>query len=349
LYTALEGGFPPERIYFHGNNKSLAELELALEHRVGCIVIDNFPEIEMVDQLAAQIGHKQEVMLRITPGVDTDTHAFIQTGQMDSKFGFTLGQGVLAVRRVLEKENLLLRGLHCHIGSQIFNLDSYGLALEIMFNLLLELREKLGWTASELDMGGGLGIRYQREDQPVTPEDYIAYLGKAARQLAAKMGLTLPRISVEPGRSIIGPAGITLYTIGSIKELPGIRKYVAVDGGMVDNPRVALYGAIYEGVVANKAGESSREVVSIAGKCCESGDMLIWDLEVPPVEQGDLLAVFATGAYNYSMASNYNRLPRPAGVFVYQGRSDLVIRRENYADLVSHDVLPDRFRVAKRG
>ncbi|NLM95384.1 MAG: diaminopimelate decarboxylase [Firmicutes bacterium] len=344
LYTALAADFPRERIYFHGNNKSREELVMALQAGIGCIVVDNSFELEILDRLCEKLGRQVDILLRVTPGVEAHTHTYIQTGQLDSKFGFPLAQGIAreAVRTALEARNLNLRGLHCHIGSQIFELESFGVTIGILYHFLKEIRDELGWTAAELNLGGGLGIKYSRDDSPISPEEYIAYLVESVRENAAMCRLDLPLISVEPGRSIVGEAGTTLYRVGAVKELPGIRKYITVDGGMGDNPRVALYQAVYEAMVANKADKQKTQLVSVAGKCCESGDMLIWDLEAPEVAPGDILAVFCTGAYTYSMASNYNRLPRPAVVFVSQGSADLVVRRETYATLIANDVIPFR-------
>lgn len=350
LYTALAADFPPERIYFHGNNKSRNELQLAVEHEVGCIVVDNFYELEMLQELAASAQQTVDILLRITPGVEAHTHSYIQTGQLDSKFGFGLasGQALAAVQRAAELSNLQLRGVHCHIGSQIFDLTCFEVAVGLMIRFMTDVREKLGMTLKELDLGGGLGIRYKTTDRPPHPEEYARIIGAAVKRHCQTNDFPIPKVMVEPGRSIVGEAGTTLYTIGSIKDIPQIRRYVAIDGGMGDNPRVALYQAEYEGIIANKANVMSQETVTIAGKCCESGDMLIRDIKLPPVEPGDILAVFSTGAYNYSMASNYNRLPRPAMITVYQGESEIIVKRESYADLIRNDRLPRRLAPKKQ-
>lgn len=342
LYTALAAEFPPEKIYFHGNNKSREELEMALEAGVHRIVVDNFSEIRLLAAITEKQRRPAEILLRITPGVEAHTHEYIQTGQLDSKFGFSLagGQALEAVKAVLAQPLLRLHGFHCHIGSQIFALTSYRVAVNLMLDFIKEIKEKIGYLAQELDLGGGLGIRYNRHDPKVSINQYAALIGKAVSEGCRERNLPLPRIIVEPGRSIVGEAGTTLYTVGSSKEVPGIRRYIAVDGGMADNPRVALYQAVYEGVVANKCHLSAREVVSVAGRCCESGDMLIWDAELAPVEEGDILAVFCTGAYNYTMSSNYNRLPRPAVVLVKDGEAHVIVRRETYEDLLRNDVIP---------
>lgn len=343
LYTALQAGFPPERIFFHGNNKSPREIEEALAAGVHRFIVDNFYELELLDALATD---PVDVLLRVTPGVEAHTHSYIRTGQQDSKFGFDLAVAPEAVAKAQAAKALRLRGFHCHIGSQIFDLSSYDAAVEAMFSFLASVRDRFGYVAAELNMGGGLGIHYVEGDVSMDPEAFAARLGESVRREAERLGYPLPLLMVEPGRSIVGEAGTTLYTLGSVKEIPGVRTYVAVDGGMADNPRVALYQAKYEAIVANKAAQPLRRTVSVAGKCCESGDMLIWDLEVPEIEAGDLLAVFATGAYTYSMASNYNRLPRPAAVLVSEGRADLIVSRESYDDLVRNDRIPER--LAKR-
>lgn len=340
LFTALAAEFPRELIYFHGNNKSPEEIDFALEARIGCFVVDNLWELELLNEKARKHNWKAPVLLRITPGVEAHTHVYVQTGQLDSKFGFGLAKGVAieAVRQAASLEYIDWRGLHCHIGSQILELDCYGVAVELMFDFMAQIKRDLGKEIRELDLGGGLGIRYTATDKPKTPREYAQVLAASVADAARRHKLSIPKICVEPGRSIAGPAGTTLYTIGSIKEIPGIRTYVAIDGGMSDNPRVALYDAKYEGIVANKGDQAPQQVVSVAGKCCESGDMLIWDLPVPHIVPGDLLAVFATGAYTFSMASNYNRLLRPPVVLVNNGSHRLMVKGQSYEDLITHDL-----------
>ncbi|MHB1418582.1 MAG: diaminopimelate decarboxylase [Bacillota bacterium] len=349
LYTALQAGFPTSRIYFHGNNKSIEELTMALETKVGQIVVDNEYELLMLNDLAGQRGVQPNILLRITPGIEAHTHDYIKTGQIDSKFGFTLpnGQAMAMVKKAIALPNLHLKGLHCHIGSQIFEMDSYAHAARVMINLINEVFRETGALMAELNLGGGFGIYYNTGDAPSTIDCYADIVMEAIREQSEKHQIPVPRVVVEPGRSVIGQAGTTLYTIGSVKNIPGVRKYVAVDGGMTDNIRPALYQASYEALVANKANVSAAEVVSITGKCCESGDMLIWDISLPPVEPGDLLAISCTGAYGYTMSSNYNRIGRPAVVLVANGQADLILRRENYQDLVRNDVVPDRLRKKK--
>ncbi|WP_126427414.1 diaminopimelate decarboxylase [Brevibacillus marinus] len=343
LYTALKAGYPAERIHFHGNNKSPEELAMALEAGIGCFVADNFYELEMLNLLAKERGKTAVVLLRITPGVEAHTHEYIATGQQDSKFGLDIqsGQALKAVRRCLQAEALELLGVHCHIGSQIFETEGFVAAVVQVAQFLQTVREECGYTARVVNLGGGYGIRYVEGDTPRTPAHYINAITQAVRTEFAQRQLPFPELWIEPGRSIVGEAGTTLYRIGSVKEIPNVRKYVAVDGGMTDNLRPALYQARYEAGLANRMNEQPGEIVSIAGKCCESGDMLIWDIALPPVQSGDILAVPCTGAYGYAMASNYNRIPRPAVVFVRDGQARLVVERETLDDLVRLDRIAD--------
>lgn len=344
LYTALRAGFPPESIHFHGNNKTPFELEMALDAGIGLFIVDNFTELEMLDRLAGEKGKRPRILLRVTPGVEVSTHQYIQTGQEDSRFGFGLsgGQAVRAVKEALQARHLVLEGFHCHIGSQIFGTGGYRLAVGKVAALAKEARERFGYLPRIFNVGGGFGIRYVEKDRPIPPEAFVEAIADAVRK--SFDGLPLPEIWVEPGRSIVGEAGTTLYTVGTVKDVPGIRKYVSVDGGMTDNLRPALYQARYEAMLANRALEDPTETVTIAGKCCESGDVLIWDLKLPPVRTGDILAVSCTGAYTYSMANNYNRNRRPAVVFVRNGEADLVVERETLEDLVGKDRIPGRMR-----
>ena len=351
LYTARAAGFPMERVYFHGNNKYPDELRFAIEAGIHRVVVDNTYELDLLNQLAGAAGVRMGVLLRITPGIEAHTHTYIQTGQIDSKFGFGLtgGAALQAAERALAAPHLELAGFHCHIGSQIFDVSSFEAAGRVMFGFLDELRSRTGFVARELNLGGGLGVRYVEGDLSMDPAAYAERLGAFVRAEAEARRYPPPRILVEPGRSIVGEAGTTLYTLGSSKVIPGVRTYVAVDGGMGDNPRVALYKARYEAVVANRPTAPATQVVSIAGKCCESGDMLIWDLPVPDWSPGDILAVFTTGAYNYAMASNYNRLPRPAMVLVADGRADVIVERERYEDLIRLDRIPPRLAARADG
>lgn len=350
LYTALKAGFPPEKIYFHGNNKSKEELIMALENNIGRIIVDNWHELNMLNDLAKNMDKVPNIYIRVSPGVEAHTHQYVKTGQIDSKFGFPLfnGDAMRAIEYALNLENVNIVGLHSHIGSQIFDAESYKAEIEIMMNFLKLIKEFLGWEVGELDLGGGFGITYVEEDDPQPIEQIAQEIMQAVKKYSIALNLKMPNIIVEPGRSIIGNAGTTLYTIGAIKDIPGVRKYVTVDGGMSDNIRTALYGAKYDAIVANKAKNIKSEKVSIAGKLCESGDMLIWDITLPEVEEGDILAVLSTGAYNYSMASNYNRLPRPAAVLVSNSQAELIVARETYEDLIRNDIIPERLSNEKR-
>lgn len=339
LYTALQAGYPAEKIHFHGNNKTIEEIEEALNAKIGCFVVDNFFELEVLQALAEQRNEEVSILLRVTPGVEAHTHEYVMTGQEDSKFGFDImsGQANEAVEVSLNSNNLKLLGVHSHIGSQIFEPDGFVHAINVLMSFLNGLKNDLGFTAEILNVGGGFGIRYTSEDEPLAVAIHIEKITTIIKQQCEELDYKLPELWLEPGRSIVGEAGTTLYTIGSTKTLPSIRKYVSVDGGMTDNIRPALYGSKYEAMLANRANDENKEVVSIAGKCCESGDMLIWDCNLPVVQNNDLLAVSCTGAYGYSMANNYNRIRRPAVVFVKDGVSREVVRRETYEDLVRND------------
>lgn len=346
LYTALKAGFPAERIHFHGNNKTPYEIEMALDAGIGCFVADNFVELQLLSHIAGEKRQKANVLLRITPGVEAHTHEYISTGQEDSKFGFDLGNGAAfeAVKTALALPNLKLLGVHSHIGSQIFEVDGFKLAVEKVADFAVRVRDELDATFSVINLGGGFGIRYVEGDTPLAVAEYVKAITDAIKERFGAAAYPLPEIWTEPGRSIVGDAGTTLYTVGTQKDIPGVRKYVAVDGGMTDNPRPALYESKYEAMLANRATEPETELVSIAGKCCESGDMLIWDVRLPVVQSGDLLAVACTGAYNYAMASNYNRIRRPAVVFVKDGEADVVVNRETYENLIGNDTIPERLR-----
>lgn len=346
LHTALKAGFPVGRIHFHGNNKTPDEIEMAIDAEIGCFVVDNFVELEMLNAIAGGKGRRVNVLLRVTPGVEAHTHEYISTGQTDSKFGFDIGNGSAfeAVRQASQLPHIELLGVHSHIGSQIFEVEGFRMAVEKVAAFARNVYAELHVAMKVVNLGGGFGIRYVDGDTPLPVSQYVKAITDAVKQHFAGVGESLPEIWVEPGRSIVGDAGTTLYTVGTMKDIPGVRKYVAVDGGMTDNPRPALYESRYEALLANRAGEPNEEVVSIAGKCCESGDMLIWDVELPKVSSGDLLAVSCTGAYNYAMASNYNRIRRPGVVFVHNGEADIVVKRESFDDIVGNDVVPERLR-----
>ncbi|WP_100372601.1 diaminopimelate decarboxylase [Bacillus sp. FJAT-45037] len=340
LYTAIQAGMPMERVHFHGNNKSMSELEMAVEARIGCVVVDNFYELKQLGRICSKQNVKMDILLRITPGVEAHTHDYISTGQEDSKFGFDLESGQVdeAIHLAQEDIHLNLLGIHSHIGSQIFETSGFVMAVEKMFEYIEKWRNELHFTPSVLNLGGGFGIRYIEGDTPLPVGEYVGKMVQVIKEKAATHEIEIPEIWIEPGRSLVGDAGTTLYTIGSNKDIPNVRHYLSVDGGMSDNLRPALYQAEYEGILANRAKEEATETFSIAGKCCESGDMLIWDLPLPKANHEDILAVFCTGAYGYSMANNYNRIPRPPVVFVEKGEEELVIKRESYEDLVRLDL-----------
>lgn len=340
LYTALSVGFPPEKLCFHGNNKTDHELSYALENGVGRIIVDNIYELERLDRLAEKTGRTANIMYRIKPGIDAHTHNFIMTGQIDSKFGFALetGEAYEAVKKAIDCSHINLVGLHCHIGSQIFDIDPFVKAAEVMLTFIAKIKDELGFEVKELNLGGGFGIRYTEEDAPVGYDKYMEKVSEKVKEVCAEKNVKLPFILIEPGRSIAAPAGITLYTVGGRKEIPNIRTYVSVDGGMGDNPRYALYQSKYDVEVANKANLPKTETVTVAGKCCETGDLIGEGMPIQPVEPGDILAVLATGAYNYSMSSNYNRIPKPPVVMIRDGKSRVVVKRETFEDIVRNDI-----------
>lgn len=340
LYTALQAGFPMQRVFFHGNNKTPVELRQALENGVGYIVVDNLDELRLLGTMAQAAGKVQDILFRIKPGIDAHTHDFIRTGQIDSKFGLALenGEAEEAVREALAMPGVRLVGLHCHIGSQIFDIAPFELAAQVMLDFIAKIGSELGAEIEILDLGGGFGIQYTSADHPSSYDEYMRRVSSVIASRCAQLGIDTPFVVIEPGRSIAGPAGITLYTVGSVKHIEGVRTYVSVDGGMTDNPRYALYQASYDVLAAGKAAQPRTETVTVAGKCCESGDLIQENTQIQPVQPGDVLAVLATGAYNYSMASNYNRIPRPAVVFVKDGQSRVAVRRESLEDLLQNDL-----------
>lgn len=345
LYTALVAGFPPEKIHFHGNNKSRVEIEMAVRAGVGSMVVDNFTEIDLLRDIAGQYDKTMPILLRITPNVNAHTHKYISTGEEDSKFGFNLqdGSALAALEKVINREQFDVLGFHSHIGSQILNPAGFVQAIEKLFTLCDQSRGRFDFSPQVLNVGGGFGIRYTEHDHPRSQSEYIGNICQKVKAEAEKRAMPMPEIWIEPGRSIVGNAGTTLYSIGSLKDIPGRRKYAAVDGGMTDNLRPALYDAEYEGALANKMNRPTEHEYTIAGKACESGDVLITDLSLPEVAFGDVLAVSSTGAYGYAMANNYNRIGRPAVVFVESGEAELVIKRESADDLIRLDLpLPGR-------
>ena len=340
LYTALSVDFPPEKIVFHGNNKTADEIKMALESGVGRIVVDNLTELRTIEKMANELGKKPGVMIRIKPGIAAHTHNFIRTGQIDSKFGFALetGEAFEAVREVLEQKNVTLKGVHCHIGSQIFEIEPFKAAAEVMLGFIAKVKNELSYEIKELNLGGGFGIRYLKDDDAKLYKTFMEQVSVTVKETCAGLGLNIPFIMIEPGRSIVGPAGTTLYTVGAVKTIPGIRNYVSVDGGMTDNPRYILYQSEYSVAVANKINEPADYVATVAGRCCESGDLVQENTKIQTPEPGDILAVFCTGAYNYSMASNYNRVPKPPIVMISEGKSKVIVKRETYEDLVKNDI-----------
>jgi len=338
LAVARAVGFPLDRVYFHGNNKSPQELALALEGGVGRVVVDNFYELGLLEAEAKKGGRHQEVMLRLCPGVDPHTHAHTTTGAVDSKFGFAMEQGEKAVAQAMASPHLRLLGLHFHLGSPIFEVEPYQEAIRLVLGFAADMAEKLGFHLQEFSPGGGFAIAYTRE-RPAPPAAYYAEgITRALLEGLEKHGLPRPRLILEPGRALVGRVGAALYRVGSRKDIPGVRTYVSLDGGMGDNIRPALYGARYEAMVANRAGEKPAERVTLAGRFCESGDVLIKDIFLPRVFPGDVVAIPAMGAYSIPMASNYNAAPRPAIVLVKKGRAELWRRRESYQDLMALDV-----------
>ena len=375
LYTALSVGFPPEKIYFHGNHKIKSEILQALDAGIGRIVVDNKSELELLNRLALEKGKIVKIAFRVKPGVEAHTHEFIRTGQIDSKFGFTLetGEAEEIIKIASELKGVEVVGIHCHIGSQIFDRAPFELAAKIMLGFIADMKDKYGIELSELNLGGGFGIKYTDDDTPISYDSYISAIAKVVDEVCAVRNIQRPFILMEPGRSIVADAGITVYTVGEVKEIYDIkscdeievnstssplataarnvqrcdgndkvrchiRTYVVVDGGMTDNPRYIMYGAKYDAKLVSNPNGAEEQMVTVAGRCCESGDVLIENIDLPKVNVGDLLAILSTGAYNYSMASNYNRIPRPPIVMVSNGEAKLAVRRETYEDLVRNDM-----------
>ena len=350
LYLALQSGFPVERISLHGNNKSREELEMALRSGIGHIVVDNFLEIQMLSVLVRESGAQMDVLVRCSPGVDPNTHKFISTGQADTKFGFNIkdGSALQAVKEILEIPQLRFDGIHCHVGSQLLDTESHEGAVRAMIGLMKDIRDETGEVCRIVNIGGGLGVRYRSHHQPPSYEEFADIVTSRLTSALESAGLPLPILQQEPGRALVGEAGTTLYTVGSIKtvpitEEPGFRTYVSVDGGLSDNPRPQLYDAEYEIIAASKATLPHDHTIALAGKHCET-DVLIWDAKAPELESGDIVAVQTTGAYNFVMASNYNRFLKPAVVLVKDGDADLIVERETLPDLLRHEVIPPRLR-----
>ena len=345
IYTVYKAGTDMKKVLFNGNNKSFDELELAIKLGVGRISVDNFFELTLLDEIAKSHKKVVDILLRITPGIECHTHEYIQTGHLDSKFGFDLTQIDEAVDLIINNyRNLKLHGLHAHIGSQIFETSIYGDEIEILIKEIARLDEKFGLKLDEINIGGGLGVKYTETDCPPSTFTIAEIVIKRLYECIEKYRIDAPALFIEPGRSVISTAGVTLYTLGSSKQVPKGKMYVAVDGGMADNARPSMYQAEYTAQIANKPNYELAKTVTIAGRFCESGDILIKNIKLPEIEEGDILCVYNTGAYNYSMASNYNRVQKPAMVLVNNSQSDIIIKREGLEDLIAHDVIPDRLK-----
>lgn len=345
IYTVYKAGVDMSKVVFNGNNKSFEELNLAMQYGVGRISVDNFFELSLLNEVAKSHNKIADILLRITPGIECHTHEYIQTGHLDSKFGFDLTRIDEAVELILEQyQNLKLHGLHAHIGSQIFETTIYSDEIEILIKELARLDEKFGLKLDEINIGGGLGVKYTESDMPPSTYDIADKIITSLNKNIQKYGIEAPALFIEPGRSIISTAGVTLYTLGSSKQVPHGKKYHAVDGGMADNARPSMYQAEYSAQIANKPDAENSCEVTIAGRFCESGDILIKNIKLPEIEEGDILCVYNTGAYNYSMASNYNRVQKPAMILVNNGQDDLIIKRETLDDIISHDIIPQRLK-----
>ena len=345
IYTAYKAGINMKKVLFNGNNKSAKEIELALEYGIGRFSVDNFYEAELLNRIASSKNTKADILLRITPGIECHTHDYIQTGQIDSKFGFNLNLIDEIINLIkTEYKNLNLKGIHAHIGSQIFETRSYYDEVEILIRELARIKEVHGITLNEMNIGGGLGVKYTNDDTPPSVTELARAVTEAMEKALDKYAVEEPVIYIEPGRSIISTSGITLYTAGSKKTIPNVRKYIALDGGMADNPRPAMYQAKYTADVANKMNNPKTEFVTLAGRYCESGDILIENIKLPNIEAGDIVCIYNTGAYNYSMASNYNRVEKPAMVLVNNSQSAMIVSRESLDDLIARESIPDRLR-----
>ncbi len=340
LYTAIKADFPAERIEFNGNNKSIEELEMALDYNIGRIIVDNIQELDIIIELCREKNTISDLLFRITPGVMSDTHEYITTGKKDSKFGIPLDEDILfpAVEKAIKSKHVNFLGFHFHVGSQLNDNSSHKGALNVVLNLIKETKIRYDFNILEINIGGGFGIKYTEKDEPRSISYFVDPIMSELKNFCDNENLVVPEVVMEPGRFIVGEAGIQLYTIGSIKEIPGIRTYVSIDGGMTDNVRPGLYQAEYTGIIANKASNDKDKLVTISGKCCESTDILIKDIKLPDPEFGDILAVFSTGAYGYSMANNYNKIRIPAVVMVKDGDSKLIVKRQSYEDMISREL-----------
>ena len=345
IYTVLNSGVSLSKVLFNGNNKTEEELDFAIKNDIGRISVDNFLEVKLISKIAGRYNKHVDVLLRITPGIECHTHEYIQTGQLDSKFGFNLSQLDEVIKDITQNHNnITIRGLHAHIGSQIFEPQCFHDEIDVLIQEISRVEAKFGIKFDEINIGGGLGVKYTEKDKPPSVNEIADVIIASLEKHIEKYNIEPPTLYIEPGRSIISTSGVTLYTIGSMKQVPNMTKYVTVDGGMSDNPRPSMYQAEYCADVANKMNETKKEVVTIAGRFCESGDILIKDINLPIMETGDILCVYNTGAYNYSMASNYNRVEKPAMVLVNNAQSDIIIKRESLEDIIAHDVIPNRLK-----
>lgn len=340
IFTAVSAGVSLENAYFHSNNKTDEDIAFAMEHGIGYFVADNEEEIDAVEKCAARMGRRQKVLLRITPGIDTHTYEAVNTGKVDSKFGSAIatGQAREIVRHTLGKEHIELCGFHCHIGSQVFDSDTFLRGSDIMLDFIADMKKEFGYSAAQLNLGGGYGVRYVEDDPVIDIAENIASVACCIKGKCASLGISVPKILMEPGRSIVADAGMTVYTVGTVKKIPEYKNYVSVDGGMTDNPRFALYGSVYTVFLANRMDEERSFECSVVGRCCESGDIIAEHIFMPEPVRGDTVAVCTTGAYNYSMASNYNRIPRPPIVMLSGGESYVAVRRETLYDIVNNDL-----------
>ncbi len=341
LYTALSADFPAENIYFHGSNKTNSEIEYAVKSGIGYFVADSIEEICVIDEVAESFGVRQKILLRITPGIDPHTYAAVATGKVDSKFGFAIKTGAAneAVEVALLKSNVELCGIHCHVGSQVFDSEVYFKTSDIMLEFIKELKIKYEFEAKILNLGGGYGVRYVESDPVIDIADNISRVAKQIKLKCKELEISVPSVRMEPGRSIVADAGLTLYTVGAVKKIPEYKNYVSIDGGMTDNPRFALYGSAYTVAIANKMNEKAEFITTVAGRCCESGDIIQENVALPgTVKRGDIAAVFTTGAYNYSMSSNYNRVPKPPIVMLGKDREYIAVKRETFEDIIGKDI-----------
>lgn len=340
IYTAVSAGFPMEKSFFHGNNKSDSDIQFAIDNKVGYFVADSMDELISLNSIAENNGIIQKILLRITPGIDTHTHQKISTGNVDSKFGFAIStvQAENAVKEVLKMQNIKLCGFHCHIGSQIFESEPFNTTAKLMLEFVAKMQKDSGFTTEILNLGGGFGVRYLESQPEINYFEKIKDIAKTVKEQCKVLGIQMPKIAMEPGRSIVADAGMTLYTVGSVKEITGYKNYVSIDGGMTDNPRYTLYEAPYTIMLASRANEKSDFIATVAGRCCESGDILQENVSLPKPQRNDILAVLTTGAYNYSMASNYNRIPRPPVIMLNKQGDYVAVKRETFEDICKLDV-----------